>query len=733
MKRRILAVLLACTMLVSTGCSATVAMDEDGKITVDGVAIEDFAEGFGVNLGEQDDAQESDDSKNDDELGATDASPWIEDDADELTTEGGKPWIDSDLKSNIREDMELSATDDFHLFVNHDWLLKAEIKEGRRSESSFSAVTDNTDKKALALFDDDSLTSHDAQLVQSMYNAILDWDARDKAGLDPIKKTVKDIQSIESLDDLSDFICDTDRNRFVPVFVAFGNMASFDDAEQYITVVANNGLLLGDAAEYSNRTEMGDRAYKAQLNLAKAMLTRLDYSESEVEEMFDDIIGFETKIAEKTLTSADRMSPDYIEKINNVYDPEEVFALAKSYPLKKVIESRKYDDAKQYLVMQPEAIKRVDELYTEDNLETIKNYMLLSYVTGEASDLDSEAYDAYIEATNTQNGSTGREADEKVAFDIVRKSLSVPMNKVYLEKYDASEKKKQVTKICEEVIDVYRDMLADEDWLSDETKEKAIEKLDNITINAVYPDKWLDYSDLDLNGLSLYDCYVKVAEFEEELDRTRTNGKVDHEIWDFDILEANAYYNPQDNSINMILGLLDEPFYKDGISEEALLGGVGSVIGHEISHAFDTNGAQYDKDGNFINWWTEEDYTAFKERADKLIKYYNGITVWEGAEAQGKNIQTEAIADMAGMKAMLKIAEGIEDFDYEEYFTAYATIWRRINTREAEYLCLTQDSHPLHYLRTNVTIQQFDEFNETYDIREGDNMYLAPEDRISVW
>jgi putative endopeptidase len=330
-------------------------------------------------------------------------------------------------------------------------------------------------------------------------------------------------------------------------------------------------------------------------------------------------------------------------------------------------------------------------------------------------------------------GSTGREKDEAVAFRTVREELTTPMDRTYLERYDSSEKKERITKICEDVIDVYHKMLKSEDWMSDETKDKAIEKLDAITINAVYPEKWIDYSDLDLKGLSYFDCRKEICLFDKKLDYQKINGKVDHEIWDFDILETNAYYNPQDNSINIILGILEDPFYRDGMSDEELLGGIGSVIGHEISHAFDTKGAQYDKDGNYTNWWKDEDYEAFKKRADKLIKYYDAMTVWEGQNVIGTSIQTEAIADMAGVKSLLLIAEGKDDFDYDKFFSAYATIWRRINTREFEYYCLTQDTHPLHFLRTNATLQQFDEFLDTYDIKEGDKMYLAPEDRVSVW
>lgn len=720
MKRKIIALLLACTMLVSTGCSANVAMDENGKVTVDGVSIEELAKEFGVALGEEETADEAATEETDEEEAS-------------VETGGGSPWIDADLKSNIKEDMDLSAKDDFYLYVNHDWLLKAELPEGKSSKSAFSEVNDIVNDKALKVLGDDTLKGHDAELIQSFYKAILDWDSRDKAGLDPIMKKVKDIQGLSSLDEVSDFITDPDRCRLVSTFAAVGNIPSFNDSMSYIVAIAHDDFTLEDAAEYKERTELGDRNYEGKLYLAKAMLTRLDYSEDEAKEMFDTMLDLEGKIAEVAFTSADRMSPEYFSKINNEYKPDEIKDFSKSFPLNDIIKNNGFEEAEKFLILEPAALDKLNEIYTEDNLEAIKDYMLVRFLLDSAEMLDSEAYDAYVESQNIMTGSTGRKKDEIVAFDTVRKALPAPMDRAYLERYDNTEQKKKITKICEDVIDVYRDMLEGVDWLSEETRAQAIEKLDAITINALYPDKWKDYSDLDLKDKSYFDCVNEITKFNEKYDLSHLNGKVDREIWDFDILEPNAYYNPQDNSINIILGLMDEPFYYDGMSDEELLGGVGSVIGHEISHAFDTSGSQYDKNGDLADWWQDEDYKAFKERADKLIDYYDNISVWKGQNAIGKNVQTEAIADMTGMKAILKIAESKKDFDYDKFFRAYATIWERINSYEFEYYCLTQDTHPLHFLRANVTLQQFDEFFDTYDIKEGDNMYLAPEDRIVVW
>ena len=331
------------------------------------------------------------------------------------------------------------------------------------------------------------------------------------------------------------------------------------------------------------------------------------------------------------------------------------------------------------------------------------------------------------------SGSEGSEEDEKIAFYMVRNTLYTPLDKAYLEKYDCSETKQRISDIIQELIVSYREMLNEETWLSEETRAKAIEKLDHIRINSVYPEKWTDYSSLNLDGLSYKECLDAIALFDLEKDKSHTNQKVDKDIWSFSILDTNAYYEPSDNSINILLGILSRPFYSEDMTKEELLGGIGSVIGHEISHAFDTAGSQYDKDGNMKDWWQPEDYKAFQKRADKLVAYYNGITVWEGQPVFGKNIQTEAIADMGGIKAVLNSVKGTKDFDYGAFFKAYASLWRGITSRKLEYIYLTQDSHPLMYLRTNVTLQQYDEFFNAFDIKEGDGMYLSPDDHINVW
>ena len=653
--------------------------------------------------------------------------------AEEDALNDGSPWVDYVLRENMEtvEARPESPKDDLYLYANFDWAKNTEIRPGYTTESSFIDVADEIRNMCMEVLTDDSLQGEDAALVQGLYKACLDWDARNALGVEPLQKMIDRILAVSSLDELTALFCDRDEE--AGQFFGFGADTGLNDPETYLLGINPTGLMLGDSAEYVKRTEMGERIEAGYRMMAAKMLPKFGYTEEEASEMMDRALALETELAGGIMSSAEKMSPDYIQRINNEMSPDEAYALCKNFPMSTIIEAWGYDGAKSCLVTQPAYFEKLDAIYTEERLEDMKNYMLVSTALGGISVLDRDCYELSVEINNMINGSDGSAPDEEVAYSIVSGVLMVPMSRAFLEKYDATQMKEDITRICQECIDYYREMLESEDWLSADTRAKAIEKLDALTIHAVYPDKWRDYSGLSLDGLNFYDSLKAIRKFNEEYNRSLLNTKVDHELWNFSILDTNAYYNPQDNSINIIRGILGKAFYREDMSTEELYAGIGSVIGHEISHAFDTNGAQFDASGALNNWWTEEDYSAFLARAQKLIDYYDAMTAFGGYHVQGKNIQTEAIADMAGVKCMLGLLEQKGDVDYRAFFEAYAKIWARLNTRETEYYCLMQDSHPLHYLRANATVQQFAQFMEAYGVTEGDGMYLDPADCVLVW
>ena len=646
----------------------------------------------------------------------------------------GSPWVDYSLKENLSADLKTDVTDDFYLSVNKDWLLDTQIRPGYSKEYGIQEIRDEVVANAKAILEDTTIKGKDAELIRSLYDAVLDWDARNKAGVKPIQPTVEAIQKVSSIKELSDLICtDNSLTLGMRTLISIENGVSLDDSSSYITYVSGESFLLGDAAEYTKRTELGKRYYKANRYNAVTMLKRLGYTSKEANAMFERVLKFEKKLAKVSYTAEDTMAADILQRAYNVKSRTETMKLMKNFPLKRFVKAMGYYDSKRFCVENPAYLAKVDELYTKKNLSVIKEYLIVHYVMSMASYLDKKAYDLSVKTSNTIKGATGQVDEKEYAYGVVTSMLSVPMQKVYLSQNNADKKKKAITKLCEETVAEYRQMLSETTWISDQTKEKAIAKLDALKINAVYPDRWPDYSGLKLKGKSYMDCCKAIWRNNFKQNQALTNGKVDKELWGVNTLDLNAYYMRTDNSINIMLGFLGGDIYRDDMSVEEMYAGIGTVIGHEISHAFDTNGAQFDKDGNFVNWWTEEDLAEFQKRAAKLAAYYDKILVFDGEYVRGVNVQSEAIADITGMDCMLRLAKHQDNFDYDKFFRQYAKVWKIVASREFEYLLLTQDVHPLNYLRVNVTVQQFDEFYDTYHVQKGDKMYLAPEDRLTIW
>ena len=716
MKKRMIGLLLAVS-LVMTACGTSVSVSTEAD-----------------NVTETGEEQKADSEKEQEAPEPQEESGSEEEAVEEASeTGGGSPWIDSSLKENITEGMETSPKDDFRLYVDYDWLLDAEIPAGERRITAFTEVAQETRDKAQALFDDETPEGYEAELVKYVYDACLDWDTRDELGMEPVMDTVDKIKEAENLEALSGLLGNPDEDSFLPDFLTVQVVPGFDDATVNITNVFGDDFLLEDAAEYETRTAMGDNYYEANKKAAVALLIRTGYGQEEAEELFDAAIGLEAELAEVSFTSADKMSPDIFEKVNNSMTFSELTALCENYPMADRLKAKGVDGTKQFVVDEPEYIKRLDDIYTEENLEAIKGYMLVRYLLNTADQLDREAYGLSVERTNMISGSAGQVPDEQYAYNVISDAMPEVLGHAYVEKYDASKMKEDITELCEEIISYYKQMLAEEDWLSEETRAQAVEKLDNLIVKAVYPDEWYDYSRLSLDGLSFRECRDAIKKYEWEKQTKKVNQKVDRSGWDVNFLLANSSYNPTDNSMLIYLGILGGEFYREDMTQEEIYAGIGTVIGHEISHAFDTMGSQFDKEGNLASWWTGEDYNAFMERAGRLAAYYDGITVYGDVHVAGENIMSEAIADMSGVKCLLAIASEKENFDYDAFFRQYARLYKAINTAAWENFLLTQDTHPLSYLRVNVSLQQFDEFNDTYDIKPGDNMYLAEEDRILVW
>ena len=414
--------------------------------------------------------------------------------------------------------------------------------------------------------------------------------------------------------------------------------------------------------------------------------------------------------------------------------------LAGDFPIMDMITAYGIQPGKRILVEEPAYIAALGSLYTEENAILIRDWMMLKAALKLYDKLDQQTEREAGAIINAIQGATGEVSEDDNALDTVTDALPVPIDNLYIQAYCTEKLREDILAIISDAVAYYREMLSSEDWLSEETRAKAIEKLDNMRVRAVYPDALGDWSGLDFagpeEGGTLLAAINAAKDYSVKLKSDRVDTAVDRDAWDqvaMPTAQVNAYYDAQDNSINILAGMLNGEFYNEDMRYEQMLGGIGSIIGHEISHAFDIDGAQFDKDGAIANWWTDEDYAAFQARAAKLAAWYDGFIPAEGVTCSGKQVQGEAIADMGGMKCMLGIAAQREDFDYDLYFRQNATIYRTKDLPSLFYLKTAIDVHPLSNLRVNATLAQFDEFIDFYGIKPGDGMYIAPEDRVAVW
>ena len=648
-------------------------------------------------------------------------------------------WLCSDIVGNVTADTPAELKDDFALYVNKDWILQAVIAPGEASTSSTKDISRSLQDQQIALMKNTDLPGHDAELVRKLYALVSDWDYRNAQGVEPAMPIIEALNGIDSMEKLLAYLkADDTLLRFLPLVVAVG--ADFVNPDIYMTQIGTPSLILKDSAEYTERTQAGEQYYQISQQTGKLMLPKLGYSEEEADAIFENAMAFETLMAAHIKPNATHYASDYIMSILNYYTPETLTELAGDFPILDMVQAYGFSIGKQFLVTEPDYIASLQTIFTEENVELIRDWLILKSANSMATSLDQETMRQAEAIENSVMGVTGESSEDDIALAQVKGTLSIPMDNLYIQTYCSEKMQQDIMRIIDETIEAYHEVLESADWLSDETKAKAIEKLDTMQANAVFPTEMGDWSALDFAGPeengSLLATTAEIQKFLLGLQVAKIDQPVDKKKLDqltMPTATVNAFYNPQNNSINILAGILQGEIYNEDMSEEQMLAAIGTVIGHEISHAFDTNGAQYDKDGAVANWWTEEDYTAFQARAAKLAAWYDGFIPFEGANYSGQQVQTEVIADMGGMKCMLAIAAKKDNFDYDAFFRQYATIWREQSLLANVISVVARDSHPMNYLRTNATLAQFNEFLSFYGIQEGDGMYIAPEDRVAVW
>lgn len=657
------------------------------------------------------------------------------------TAEG---WLNTEIDGAVTEDTPVARPqDDFNLAVNREYVMGLKIPEGNTSVGGLFDVSLGVYQMKLDAIKDDSLTGHDAQLVRRYYDLLMDWDTRNRLGASPAMPKLNALRAIDSLEAMTAWFADKEQggidayNGCGGCLFAYGVSVSNDDPAARVLAISPVPLALGDAAEYRALSENG-KIMKARVTARwTALLGHLGFSEAEAAQMIENTFALEGLLAAHQSDSETKSNPAHMGDYWNPTDLAGVEAMCGAFPAGEILKGWGADQANRYNVTEPGYLKALADIYTEENLDILRDWLTVKTAEQWVNLLDQATRDDVTAAENAVRGIQGVESDEMRASKCVFNDLTVPADNVYIAKYCTPQMRDEIRQIIDAVIADYRKMLAEEEWLTEATRNKAIEKLDNIVVRAVYPDTLETWDALEFpEDGGLFGAWLATQRYVRDRALGMVNEPVDRAKWDqysMPTSTTNAFYSWHSNSINILAGILSGIIYQSDFSYEEKLGRIGMIIGHEISHAFDPKGSQYDKDGRFASWWTDEDRAAFDARAKKLVDYYDKLELFDGIQYSGTRVQGEAVADMGGMKCVLHIAAGVEGFDYRKFFEAYSSIWACRFIKSQEVYLAKVDVHPLCYLRTNVTVMQFDEFQKAYDVKEGDGMYVAPEDRICVW
>ncbi len=639
--------------------------------------------------------------------------------------------------SRIEKLPETRLQDDFYYTVNYEWLSTTKLPAGYPGLFAFDEVNiSNNDK--LKLIAEELLKNASSyrrgtkeQKMADFYRTILDTEKRNKQGIEPIKKYLDRIQNAKSAQELLKTMSEFEDEIGFNALFSFSPLADLKDSSKYSLYGTGLGSVL-PAAYYVNESPQIKALYT---DFIAQMLGLAGADEEEAAKAAQSIYDFEKILAESTLSN------ELASKVENIYNPmtsEELDQLFGKVDLKTYMDELGYGSVENVIITDTSLMKKTGEIVSDENLDILKTYSGYKLIVGTAPYLSEELFDAIVAFNNTFLGVNSTMSDEDMAFNILNSVMSHYLGEAYVEKYFSEDAREDVESIAKEIIATYKKRIQKLDWMGDATKAAAILKLDSIKMKIGYPDSFKDplsgisiktYSD----GGSLLGNIFAINSAQVKESKSLLSKPVDKTGWALPPQTVNAFYNATNNEITFPAGILQAPFYDVNATREQNLGGIGTVIAHEVTHAFDNNGAQFDKDGNMSNWWSQEDYENFQQKCNEVIALYNGLEIAPGAIVNGNLTVSENVADIGAMACILEIAERLPDTDYEVLFRSNANIWRMTATKQMYQYLVTQDVHAPNKFRVNQVLRNFDKFYETYGIKPGDGMYLAPKERVIVW
>ena len=642
-------------------------------------------------------------------------------------------------------DKDVRPQDDFYNFVNGSWMKTAKIPADKSTWGSFNKLAEDTDNNSMtilnSLLNDKFAAGSEGKKIQDLYATYMDMSKRNADGIAPIKADLAKIDGIKSLSDLQNYLVEATKNGENP-FYSWYVYSDLKDSKM-------NAIYLGDAnlglgRDYYQKTNPKNTETLAEYTkYVSSMLDILGYKNAAA--TAQNIVNFEKSIAQNLLTNEQirdatlqynpRTMPELSKLVKNVNLPKYLTAVGVNTD-KAIIGELKY-------------YQNLDQFINTKNLPLIKDYMKFHLLSGSASylskDLDDMKFNFYGKYLRGQDV---QRAQDKRGFELINGTLGEAFGKLYVEKYFPAEAKAQMVELIDYLKKSFGQHISDLKWMSPVTKEKALNKLNKFTVKVAYPDTWKDYSKLTVeskdNGGSLYSNLQNVTAWQYNRDLEKIGKPVDRAEWGMTPQTVNAYYNPTNNEIVFPAAILQPPFFNPNADAAINFGGIGAVIGHEITHGFDDSGSQFDANGNLVDWWTPEDKANFEKATKALAAQYDKYEPVKGTFVNGTFTNGENIADLGGVNIAYDALQMylkdhgnpgmISGYTQDQrFFMSWATVWRTLQKEAALINQIKTDEHSPGLYRAYGPLINTDAFYKAFDVKEGDKLYRKPADRVIIW
>lgn len=625
--------------------------------------------------------------------------------------------------------------DDFYAAVNKEKLEKLTIRPGTAIAGTLYDLSGETASRVEELIEEITSATHEPgsreQKVSDFYQNILNMQARNAAGITPIKKyldSIENVQTVSELAALQNVLID---EISIQPFMGFSLTVDLKDSTKYTLYFNVNSPALPKDC-YADGNEMQAEAY---LEYLEVLLALGGEEKAQAKENARHIFVFEKALADASLN---REEYGDVDKVYNVFTMQQIQELFPAVDMGALLGVSGLKEEMRIGISDVGLVKALAEYFCDENLHALKSYAKYAVLMGWGGALNQEFIDASEQFNSKYLGTQGSYTPESRAAITVQTLMPDYLGELYAEKYFSEAAKQDVENMVRDIVAVYRKRLESNSWMSESTKKKAIAKLNAMNVKIGYPDKRKSYLDdveirSAVEGGSYFENALSIAKAQRAADTAQQGMPVDKTEWMMYPFTVNACYSVTSNDITFPAAILQAPLYDVNAPREENLGGIGYIIAHEITHAFDSNGAKFDENGNAHDWWEAQDYTAFQKLCEKTVAFYDGAEGVPGIPMNGRLTLSENIADQGAAACITEVVSGFESPDFQLLYRSMADCWASTASREYFRYAAQADVHSTEKLRVNKVLVNCAEFYRTFHITENDGMYVPPEERIKIW